>query len=487
VDTFRTGVSALLFVLCGLFCEVAHAEQNFVWQILYNGTWVRETNEVDACKGYGTLSNAGWVYGGWWNPGSPPNLLAIGCFGTKAGTNGTVNLTGFINKAICNPTTNVWDGVKTGTFTCKVASPPPPSECAASSLGLMHTTTGYTTGPQDGAAVVADYPVTISRCFQGCATFPDQSHQPSPIGPCYQVEVKGANGFYEQYCNVYTVRTGGKCAGNEPATVPPEPSNVTPPDTPGDCPKGMISLGVDSQRRTICTTKTVPTDTNKSETTKPPVTTTNPDGSSVKVTETTRANSDGSTTKEVTTQNTSPTGVVTTNTVVTTTKPDGTAGGVNDKNVDKGDICTAHPELNMCRNSQVLGTCGQISCTGDAIQCAVARQTAILACKAEADAKEIQDAPATALGNQILGGADPAAGTLPTKANASVVDIGTVDRTGWLGAGTCFADLTVTVMAKPIVIPFSSACQYLLGLRYAIMLAAMLFSFKLLSGSILRS
>lgn len=90
------------------------------------------------------------------------------------------------------------------------------------------------------------------------------------------------------------------------------------------------------------------------------------------------------------------------------------------------------------------------------------------------------------LGEQLLAGNDPDKDKLPSIANGEKVDLPTFDKSGWLGGGQCFADKVVSVMGSNITIPFSQTCQYLVILRYALMVVALLISFKVLSGAIIR-
>nr|WP_304941556.1 virulence factor TspB C-terminal domain-related protein [Undibacterium sp. FT79W] len=78
--------------------------------------------------------------------------------------------------------------------------------------------------------------------------------------------------------------------------------------------------------------------------------------------------------------------------------------------------------------------------------------------------------------------------TLPSKDKAQEVDLRKdIDTSGWGGGGSCFSDKSFELMGKTIVIPLSDLCQYLIYLRYAIMLIAGIVSYKMVSGSILRS
>ena len=77
---------------------------------------------------------------------------------------------------------------------------------------------------------------------------------------------------------------------------------------------------------------------------------------------------------------------------------------------------------------------------------------------------------------------------LPSKDKAQEVDLRRdIDTSGWGGGGSCFSDKTISVMGKTVVIPVSRVCDYLIYLRFAIMLIAAIVSYKMVSGSILRS
>jgi hypothetical protein len=162
----------------------------------------------------------------------------------------------------------------------------------------------------------------------------------------------------------------------------------------------------------------------------------------------------------------------------------GTAGGTSNTDPAKpepaDDFCKKHPELNVCKNSTVSLSCGQTNCEGDAITCAILRTQQLRDCE-EHDASNAQ----FQLGSALLSGRDPM--SLPTVGNAQEVDVSQVVRAdGWGGGGQCFKDKTINLLGHSIVLPISRICEYLIYLRYAIMLMASLVSFRMLSGSILR-
>ena len=148
------------------------------------------------------------------------------------------------------------------------------------------------------------------------------------------------------------------------------------------------------------------------------------------------------------------------------------------------DVCDKHPELNICNNSTVSGSCAATACTGDAITCQILKTQQLRDCQDHDDTD-----PNVILGKQLLAGQDPKASTLPTLDNASTVDLsGTqLDSSGWGGGGQCFQDKQFSAMGQTITIPLSKLCDYLIVFRALIMLIAALSSFKMVSGVILNS
>ncbi|RZI42473.1 hypothetical protein EGT07_14815 [Herbaspirillum sp. HC18] len=96
--------------------------------------------------------------------------------------------------------------------------------------------------------------------------------------------------------------------------------------------------------------------------------------------------------------------------------------------------------------------------------------------------------PLTRLGSSVVAGNDPDFDKLPSLSNGQTVDLSSksLDSSGWLGGGSCFADKRISVLNQSILIPLSQVCDYLIGLRYALMVVAALVSFRIVSGTILR-
>lgn len=186
----------------------------------------------------------------------------------------------------------------------------------------------------------------------------------------------------------------------------------TKADSSGNCPGGSTQGGVDSGGTPICIgSGTNPTGSNggaptdarptSSTTTK----TTDASGNKVTTTTGTRDNGDGSKTTTKTVETEAPDGSKSSSTTTTTGLTPGGKQGQPDK--PDTDFCRVHPELNICRNSSIAGQCGQITCMGDAIQCATLRAAAAMQCAQEKDVEAVKQMPAKALGDQILSGADP--------------------------------------------------------------------------------
>jgi hypothetical protein len=267
--------------------------------------------------------------------------------------------------------------------------------------------------------------------------------------------------------------------------VPP----FSPPPGKG-CPEGTVQAGSDSSGTPIC----MGTGSDPKNSPPPPPkiqsekTTQNADGSTTKTTTTTTTNSDGSTTTVVNNVTTMPDGSTKTDTTKNTGNSSAGTPGKDEsaKDDEKYDLCKQNPMLTICRNSSVTGTCGQITCEGDAIQCATLRAAAAMQCKQKEDEDGLKASPLTSKGQAAIDGTDLA--NLPSPSKSSVVNIGNSMQTaqGWLGAGSAFADVTFTVQGHQVVVPLSKWSGYLVSLRYVMMIIASLISFRILGTAILK-
>lgn len=393
--------------------------------------------------------------------------------------------------AYCKTTNNNYEIPTQVKYLCPGDIPPnssnqcPPPDCKAGSTGTgtwditFNAATGVSTGPPIKGGTDGACQINITNA-QECR--------------------ERANG--SMYC-IYDYTRTGKYQPPGPTTPTPTPSPSTTPGgaggtrtkTPpmsspdGSCPGGTTQAGSDSSGIPICmgmgtNSNTTPTPT---VTESPPVTTSNADGSTVTKSYVTQTNSDGSRTTKTTTVTTDAAGNKTTAVSMETTKAtDGGTGKTDNPEAEKNDLCKQNPNLNICRDSSVSGSCGEIACVGDAIQCATLRAAAAMECRDKKDRDLLDKSPLKGLGEAAAAGNDPMKADFPSADKASVVSVASsLDASGFLGGGSCFPDKSITVMGKSFVLSFSAACDALLVFRYALMVIAALVSFRIVSGAVL--
>jgi hypothetical protein len=216
-----------------------------------------------------------------------------------------------------------------------------------------------------------------------------------------------------------------------------------------------------------------------------------PDGGTKNTHTSTTTNSDGSTTTTTTTTTTAPDGTKTV-TVDKNTTPNSAGGAGKDeskKDDEKYDLCKQNPQLTICRNSSVAGTCGQISCQGDAIQCATLRAAAAMQCQQQSDLDTLKTMPSKALGDAILGGTDPQKTAIEDLVKGTQVDMSkpVLDQSGFIGGGACLANRTVTVLGQSVEVNFTRVCQDIQPIRAAVMALAFFAAYLIVSRSVLGS
>lgn len=139
----------------------------------------------------------------------------------------------------------------------------------------------------------------------------------------------------------------------------------------------------------------------------------------------------------------------------TTTKPDGTKTETTEP-LDT--FCAKNPNDAACKaNSSAEGGADCVAppvCKGDAVQCAMLNQQWHTRC----DLQQPNDA--SALGQQLVAGNDPA-GNPASPSQRTVTPIATaLDQSPFLGGGG-LSDKVVTVSGQSITLPFSKLNQYL--------------------------
>jgi hypothetical protein len=381
-------------------------------------------------------------------------------------------------------------------FDQQCSEPAPP--CGTGPAGDVNVTTAWAGGSGVGAAiakkVIPDGGLNGSNfCVSSCVVSPSGNPK-----SCSQDKSPSSNGYYRISCVVPMSTTGASCS---PGAAPPDSQDSQPPvknPVPdGSCPAGSAPAGQDSSGMTICAGKgpaaPAPGSTPGTTSSTPPVTTTASDGSTTTTSSTTKGNSDGSSTTTTTTTVVSPDGKTTTVITPVTTPAPTPAGepakpGVEDKPEDKVDICLKHPELNICKNSQVQGECGQVTCTGDAIQCATLRAAATMQCRQKDDLESLQKSSLTGQGSDILSGNDPMKSNIDAALKGDTVDLGSsrLDQSGFLGGGSCFPDKSINVLGNTVTMSFSAVCNNIQPLRYVFLAIGFLVAYLIVSKSVLQ-
>jgi hypothetical protein len=479
--------ASMAFILCGLLLQIAHAAApGTLWRYSY-GNGSTQSGYVygspnAACAAVAASFSANNVNHVTWTSTTSGTATSGTCTFSPAGmptvfyfTDGTTGCPGGVARDTTKPLAQQCPGA--------------PAVCTAGLIKESRISAGTRTAT--GTTDMAN-PTNIQGCavtlveLLGC----ESSVTTPAIGDAISCR-------WRYMLNGASAGDGSVESGMQPVVDPPapKPEPTAPPFNPGlgqGCPKGTVNLGTDSSGGSICGgTGSAPLDKSPPPTTvKPPVVVTNGDGSTTSTKVTERLNSDGSKTTVTETTVTQPDGTSTTSKDTVTGKtPSGDTGKKDSTEEEqKADFCKQHPELNMCRNSQVSGSCETLACTGDAIGCAIARQTAMQYCmgkKLEDDAKASAQ---WALGNQALNGSDPLAANFPNNpAKGIPVAMPTnMDSSGWLGGGACFPDKPFTFQGQQFVIPFNTVCQNMTGFRYAVMIVALLMSFRMLAGAIFK-
>jgi len=155
----------------------------------------------------------------------------------------------------------------------------------------------------------------------------------------------------------------------------------------------------------------------------------------------------GTTSKETTC--TGPTCATTT----TTRDVGGNVIKVEVKTEEKGAFCQENPGLSICKNTSFGGSCNAVTCDGDAVQCAIARDQYARNCA-------VFDTPSDA---SAAGLAAVTAGSRPSDhpyLTGTTVNLGGgFDQTDLLAGSSCPTDYTISFAGATLtVIPFSVIC-----------------------------
>lgn len=152
-----------------------------------------------------------------------------------------------------------------------------------------------------------------------------------------------------------------------------------------------------------------------------------------------------------------------------TENPDGsvttekTTNGNSSKPNEISSFCKENPQASMCgEQGGFTGSCGQFTCSGDAVQCAQAREVAELRCRFSVDAN-----------HSTVQTAQQAMGSSASGVQTSSAGVGQFNSTNPYSV-TCVSDVTVAVAGMSFVIPLSESCPYLAFVGWCLVAGATL-------------
>lgn len=268
------------------------------------------------------------------------------------------------------------------------------------------------------------------------------------------------NGVYQYFAKGAYERDGTTCETGSAPVSPAVASALTVEPTP-TCGADQTLLTVSGASVCVTTSTGLPVNPNAASTAtenSTVSTVTNQDGSTTTTTtRTVNAPGGGGQINEVTTVNKDAAGVITGGSITSTAPAD-----------PLKDFCKDNPQAPLCSKSNFGGACGAFVCQGDAAACAIARATSEIECQVKERTAQ------TTLGEQLQAGADPLAATLPTSANASIVNVpSSLITTGWLG-GSCPPDRVIPFGSNSLTIPLSQLCNAFETLGAMLLVVAML-------------
>ena len=457
--------------------EFSYAATTYFYKVYSGGGWTNYTasDPTQACKNFiaGVYSNLTFKSITWGTGSLAPTGFGPGayCNGYRASDNYQFDqLAIAYRQGDSCPSPQVYNNT-TGTCTA------PPCPAAGTDGPKLEYTSGWRTGPDVNSAWASgSYDIPQGGCYNGCTVSTYNDGNPwIKNGP-------GPNGYYEAGWNLTSMYTGATCTGtNIGSSKPPEPN--APPPEKNRCPRGTKQVGLDSAGIPICKGDVPDPPKNTNTNTN---TTTNADGSKTTTETKTSTNRDGSTTTQTTTTTTNADGSTSSNTTQTVgNTPSGTKGTDDSSDDSKNDLCKLHPDLNVCKNSQISGTCAQVSCDGDAIQCAIAREITNKNCLDKDASDAVKNAPQTDLGNKILSGTDPQASTLPSPTNATTINVATdLNSSGFGLPSQCLTDVAFQLGTSTWNFRASQVCDWILPLRAVMMIIASLVSYRIVASAV---
>ena len=347
----------------------------------------------------------------------------------------------------------------------------PPPKCTKGERWVETAASG--TSPSRNRAGCAASPVELLECYRISPA----------VGYCkWEVELTG------DPAGADVPDTTAPPPSNPPANPPRVPSPPVPPKPDGGCIAGTVQAGQTASGAPICIGMgSAPDNAAPPATSSSSQTITDGDGTQRTATTVKRDNVDGSQTTVITTVVKKPDGSTAQSSTSNTTTATSGQPGASDGNKENKGLCEANPMLSICRNSTVSGTCGQISCTGDAIQCATLRAAAAMECREKESLEKLLASPASVLGGQIGTGSDPMKGILENHMKGTTVDLSNpnLDTAGFLGGGQCLAPIQFVALGRTVTYSFVSLCEQIQPLRLVIMALCSILAYLVVARSVL--
>lgn len=152
-----------------------------------------------------------------------------------------------------------------------------------------------------------------------------------------------------------------------------------------------------------------------------------------------------------------------------------TAQAVHDNSIFQ--FCIDNPTLPECAPSQIVDACNAFTCSGDAIQCAMAQSQHDVICQYTAETNPNLD-----VGKAMIAGTDTTILNPAAVANRLSVPMSTSLDSSSPIAAACPADVPFSLMGQNIVIPLSLLCSTLTVLGNVFMALAFLSAAKIIGG-----
>lgn len=120
---------------------------------------------------------------------------------------------------------------------------------------------------------------------------------------------------------------------------------------------------------------------------------------------------------------------------------------------EQTDFCAKHPTSMLCTTSSIGGACAAVVCSGDAVQCAIAKEQAKRNCELFEAKSPLSDLGIASADGQAVPSGHP--GAAPDQRDISFAS--TIDTSDRLG-GSCPGDHVLSTSVGSVTIPLSKLC-----------------------------